>query len=346
MVSKLRFFLLIIFLVAGVRPASANSFRIQYSSSDSQFEETRKQFEKNLQHAYDYVTSISSDIVDRKKCPIKIEFIDFKGKLTGFTPNPQKKCFEKILIDKKFERNWYGQSVFAHELTHLLRHQHNSYEKLWLDEGLAKLIEIQYLETWPVKLARELKDLKQISLSDDPDDYSMDGAGYVSSYFFMLYLSHRLGERNFLKGLIESDLDGWDNIEKVSADLKMRNAISIPEKYLSRQELWMHFALALTTNDPGLAPYGLSLLDYNYQNKISPVSLAAACPPGVPWTIQFVTLPKSPDEICSERLSSLWIFQNDQYKRPRKILPLSNVENWLHSNDDSVNLALEVRFDK
>jgi hypothetical protein len=220
---------------------------------------------ESIAKAYRFVTSKIPDPRDRAVCPIHVNYVPLDG-YVGFTPRKTtvSECPDVIEITSRLEHDWKSGLVMAHELMHVFRHAANANEIAWLDEGIAKLVEHQYLGIGPITLQDDLLKLSEFALENRHDAYRDNSPAYVTAYFFSLYLYRHLGGDEFLKALISSPLSGWDAIEDVALKLKRRGVIAIDEKFLHRDSLWTHFAFALLLNDSLPAKNDLFKLDERY----------------------------------------------------------------------------------
>ncbi|HEX7673150.1 MAG TPA: hypothetical protein VF412_03215 [Bdellovibrio sp.] len=158
------------------------------------------------------------------------------------------------------------QLDLVHEFTHAYRHQFNTNEVAWLDEGLAKLMEYQYGGVWPVSYQERLRHNPRIVLSNDRRvDFSRGGDGYPSSFWLMIYLYNHLGGEKFLKKVLESPFSGWDNIERAARELQASGDISEPVAFLKRDQILFAFSVALFLNDEFAMKYGLFSIDTHYE---------------------------------------------------------------------------------
>ncbi len=251
-------------------------------------------FDSELLRGYQFVAKRIPDLVDREQCPIRILFKDLRG-FTGFTPTSQLQtpCADRIEIDLSLFGSWKAQIVLVHELTHLFRNQHNAHEERWLQEGLAKLMEVLYVGIWSEAFQRQILQMHSFVLTNDEEAYNPEGLGYVTAYFLLHFLYNRLGEEAFLREVMSARSSGWHNIEEAARKMRARKMTNIPEQFLLRDSLWTNFGLALLINDPDIAVYGLSLIDYRFQSvrslrKTHPLPTCSAIgAPRAPWSIQY-----------------------------------------------------------
>jgi hypothetical protein len=75
-----------------------------------------------------------------------------------------------------------------HEYTHAIRYHYNQNELLWLDEGLANLMEYRFSGIWPVSYSTKLRQELNLILSNSEEDFKPQGRGYVGSFLFIVYL--------------------------------------------------------------------------------------------------------------------------------------------------------------
>lgn len=178
---------------------------------------------------------------------------------------PHKNCQYVIRLNENLQ-NIENKLTLMHEFVHIIRHQYNPQEVVWLDEGLAQLIEAEYIQLFPHDKNQRLQDSNQVHLSSSREEYQPKSKAYATSYFFMKYLYSRFGGIELLRELIQSPHSGWDNIENSIRKLKQKKLISISESFLNRQSIWTHFVFAMTLNTTKYADYGLFLLDQKFQN--------------------------------------------------------------------------------
>ena len=279
--------------------------------------------EKAFAQAYEFVVSkVGGDPIDRTKCPIRIRFADLKG-LLAFTPlnSTGDGCQDEIIFDDSLNGNWRAQIVLVHELVHLIRHHYNPYEELWLDEGLAKLLEVLYVGFWPFNYEEKLRGLTSFRLSNDQSDYGPNGNGYVTSFFLLWYLHSRFGEKQLTKELMTSSQTGWQNVEHSLSKLSERKIFKIPPRYLTKTSIWKHFGVALASNDPMSASWGFFLIDYQFTALINVDNnfFQSEKTEGIrPWEIRFHT--RIPSLFSS--LSSYYIAEDSSVYR---ILDPSNL---------------------
>lgn len=157
------------------------------------------------------------------------------------------------------------QLNLVHELTHAYRDQFYHQEETWLDEGLAKFMEYQYSTVWPVSYQEKIRKRPEFRLRNDEVDYHLNGIGYTSSFFLVLYLYNRFGGDQLLEKLIESKRSGWENILAAITEIRRDGGIQIAQDLVSKPAILRHFALALWLNDPYLAKYALFTIDTQYE---------------------------------------------------------------------------------
>lgn len=156
------------------------------------------------------------------------------------------------------------QLNLAHEFTHAYRAKYNPNEELWLNEGLAKLMEYLYSSVWPVSYQSRLQQNPQILVNNEAAQFAPQGAGYASSFWLTLYLYKHYGGENFLKKVMRSHLSGWDNILHALSELKQEGLVSEPLELLTRPQIIRHFALAMLVNDAYEAKYSLFFMNQAY----------------------------------------------------------------------------------
>lgn len=183
-----------------------------------------------------------------------------------FQKNPPEIWIEKNLntINKKL--------VLVHELSHVYRNSYNSKETRWLDEGLAKFWEYKFSnELWPVSYNTRFKKNPVLFLSNDEKHYGKDGEGYISSFYFIIYLYDHFGGEALVQKLMMSELSGWDNITNAINELRHEGLVKIPPEFTTPFAIFKHLAVALWTNEAYAAKYGLFYLNLNFE----PMSLIA-----------------------------------------------------------------------
>lgn len=183
-----------------------------------------------------------------------------------FQKNPPEIWIEKNLntINKKL--------VLVHELSHVYRNSYNSKEIRWLDEGLAKFWEYKFSnELWPVSYNTRFKKNPVLFLSNDEKHYGKDGEGYISSFYFIIYLYDHFGGEALVQKLMMSELSGWDSITNAINELRHEGLVKIPPEITTPFAIFKHLAVALWTNEAYAAKYGLFYLNLNFE----PMSLIA-----------------------------------------------------------------------
>lgn len=177
-----------------------------------------------------------------------------------FQKNPPEIWIEKNLntINKKL--------VFVHELSHVYRNSHNPQESRWLDEGLAKFWEYKFSnEIWPVSYNTRFNKNPILFLSNDEKHYGKDGDGYISSFYFIIYLYDHFGGEALIQKLMTSHLSGWDSITNAINELRQEGLIKIPAEFSTPFAIFKHLAVALWTNEAYAAKYGLFYLNPNFE---------------------------------------------------------------------------------
>ena len=232
------------------------------------FEISDENLERFAAKAYRFVSARIPDGADRVANPIHLRFSELPNGMHGFTPSRQVED-HTIYISSKLVRSHVDfQITLVHELTHLLRHTHQPDEELWLDEGLAHLMEVLYSGDWPMIFEKRLKAMKTVALTNDLAAYNGSGDdggdGYVTSFFAVLYLYNHLGADRFLAEVGSSKAIGWDNVIHAARELKKRGTIGIAIELLTPDTLWRHFTRAVQVNDPFAADYALLLLDRRF----------------------------------------------------------------------------------
>ncbi|MFZ4403978.1 MAG: hypothetical protein ACOYOK_07735 [Pseudobdellovibrionaceae bacterium] len=144
-----------------------------------------------------------------------------------------------------------------HEYTHAYRHQYNAQEKLWLDEGLAKLTEYLYSKKiWPKTYGISLQNNAGFRIHNTMADYRLNGPGYQSSFWFVFYLYQHFGGDILYKKLLESPKSGWNSILKALEELHNESIISVPFA-ITKANILRHFGLSLWMNDTSVAQQNL-----------------------------------------------------------------------------------------
>lgn len=266
--------------------------------------ESQAGFRSHLERAYDFVTARFKDQKNRATCPIKIKFADLGGR-TGFTPTPKTACDDVIVLDSSLENQWSASAAVVHELTHVIRHQSNPSEETWLDEGLAKELEYQFLKLWPQSLFQVPKTF-MFKISTDSKSYAAGSTSYLNSFLLVHYLSTHLGDDLFLIRLMNSRLNGWSAIEEAARISVPQASIGIPASRLNRRDLFTHFAFALRFNDASLADCGLFQLDQNYSPVLNftptTANAASAIQALQPMSIQLVKPQTQVGALASSKL--------------------------------------------
>lgn len=262
-----------VFAVAALN-LNANSLEFKYEGRSKDFP---SYYLKNAKIEHEYNKTInkfltSLEVIDLKNCNIQIQFTKLNGYWGSVETEKSihglnnKDCFYEIKIDEKLIDKIEGQLVLIHELSHVIRHQFNPQEERWLDEGLAQLIETEYIGLWPYDKQKQLLSEDKLFLSNKNEDYSPKGKGYSTSYFFLKYLYNHFGGTHLVKLLLTSSEVGWDNILTSIHKLSDLGLIRIPRTFLSKQAIWNHFSFSVLLNDQSKADYGLFLLDYKFSS--------------------------------------------------------------------------------
>lgn len=179
--------------------------------------------------------------------------------------NPFSNCDYKVRISSQLQ-TMESKLTLIHELIHVIRHQYNPHEVVWLDEGIAQFVEANYILLYPIDKNKRLNESKEIHLSSNFFDYKPHSQAYSISYFFIKYLYSRFGGVDFLREVIKSPYSGWENVEKSLLQLKAKKRISVPDHFLNRQALWTHFIFAIVLNTNNYADYGLFSIDSKFNN--------------------------------------------------------------------------------
>jgi len=219
------------------------------------FKLTEEEWARTSKKVYSFVTSRIAD--GDSNLPLRIRFTRIEG-FFGYVPKDNSRT---IYISSAIRSHIEFQLNLAHELVHILRHQANPNEEYWLDEALAKYVEIQYANDWPLNYQEAIAAKKAFEIPSDAKEFQVGGNGYAYTFFLFHYLYSHLGGDEFLRTLAKSHLSGWQAIEETALAMKTSGIISIPEKILNRQSLFTYFAYAMTLNDKFRAKYALFYVD-------------------------------------------------------------------------------------
>lgn len=184
-------------------------------------------------------------------------------------PEAKAQCNYEIKIAENLRGKAESNIVLIHELSHVVRDFHQPQEERWVNEGLAQVLETEYIGLWPTDKQEYLFGLDRIFLSSNDSDYTPKGAGYSTSYFFMKYLFNRFGGKTLMKKILISKKFGWNNIESSVQAVNSELKLGIPQKFLTRRSLWTHFSFAVLLNNPHFSDYGLFLLDYKFKGPLN-----------------------------------------------------------------------------
>ncbi len=159
------------------------------------------------------------------------------------------------------------QLDLVHEFTHIYRHSFNNDEEVWLDEGLAKFMEYQYAGgVWPFLYEKKLRQNPELILGNDrKQGYGVEGIGYPSSFWMVLYLYNHFGGDKLIAKLMSSSKAGWANVESALADLRANGDIAEGPDLLTRDAIVRHFAIAVAVNDEFKAQFNLFSLDPRHE---------------------------------------------------------------------------------
>ena len=196
--------------------------------------------------------------------PVAVKYESGMKHVGYFQKDPPEIWIEKNLntINKKL--------VFVHELSHVYRNSYNPLESRWLDEGLAKFWEYKFSnELWPVSYNARFKKNPILFLSNDEKHYGKDGDGYISSFYFIIYLYDHFGGEALIQKLMTSQLSGWDNITNAINELRHEGLINVPVEFSTPFAILKHLAVALWTNEAYAAKYGLFYLNPNFESMSS-----------------------------------------------------------------------------
>jgi hypothetical protein len=227
------------------------------------------------------------------------------------------------------------QLALVHEFTHVYRAQFNPREDLWLNEGLAKLMEYQYSGVWPLLYIRRLRENPVLTLGPIYDsekkevNYAANGMGYQSSFFMLLYLYNHYGQEKLISKLLRSPKSGWDNVITAIQELQHEGQLPMSAEVLTKESILRHFAVALWLNDNYSAKYGLFHLDSQYEplSQVADLKLSALTPtaPGlvqIQFSRQFAAT--SAEEVYSLLSEQPFVIQSaEPGDQPRVFIYLS-----------------------
>jgi hypothetical protein len=125
-----------------------------------------------------------------------------------------------------------------------------------------------------VSYHRRLREIPDLTLFNESDDYCQHNRGYIPSFLLVTYLTNHFGGERLFKRLLESPLTGWSNILDSIRSLKREGVIQIDESLLSAPKILRHFAVALWINDPFPAKYALFQLDPQFEALSAKSSLS------------------------------------------------------------------------
>ena len=269
MIKSLIFF---IFTLGLVCPSLALEIRLHPATSFSFSEED---VQKAARKVYEFVNARIPDPQPEEKIEIFLETRN--SECTGFVSRSAEDL-RKIYISSEIKSLIDLQVILAHELTHVFRHHFLAEEAYWLDEGLAKWMEWNYIGEFPQEYLQEVHKAQYLPLQTEAFSCRGDRLNYAVSYFFILYLYNHLGGISFLREVAQSPLMGWENIENSARRVKEKNLISIDDSYLNRHSFLRHFAVALKLNDPFRADFALLQLDARYKPSPQTVLRVQALP--------------------------------------------------------------------
>ena len=224
---------------------------------------TEAELTLSYSQAYEYVTSFAKDPVYRKERPINVRLSD-KIAFVGFAHKSSSSAADVIELKPNLHQMKLKLALI-HELVHIVRHSYNPNEVAWLDEGLAKLLEVQYSTVWAISYQDRLHLNGYIHLSENLEDFKPESYEYVSSYFFMQYLYNHFGGDQLITEILKNKHSGWGNIISSIQKLSEQKIIKIPSEDLNKRSIWRHFAASLYFNDAFMEPYALFQLDPQYQ---------------------------------------------------------------------------------
>ncbi|MGZ3775860.1 MAG: hypothetical protein ACXVCY_18850 [Pseudobdellovibrionaceae bacterium] len=180
---------------------------------------------------------------------------------------------KQILLNNKLN-SIEQQLTLVHEFVHVFRKEQNPHELRWLEEGLAKFWEYKYSNVWPQSYNLRFSKNPIFFLSDDEAFYGRNGEGYISSFYFIMYLYRHFGGDFLIHKLMTSEKSGWNNILSSIHELINEKIITIPVEMITKEKILRHFAVALWMNDSYLAKYALFQMNENFEplNKYSSYS--------------------------------------------------------------------------
>jgi hypothetical protein len=257
MIKAISFLILITLLTPAVSRASAFTFEHVPSAFNN-----KKDLEEKTNRVYQFITSYIPDPIDRSLYPIEIEFIPMP-KYLGFVHHTTT-ANQKVQIRANVKSAVEYQLILIHELSHILRNAYHPQEDLWLQEGLANLLQTLFSGEWPKELNEQFSNLPFVHLSNEPDHYELGSYGYATSYFFMLYLYERLGTKDFIYSIATSSKVGAENINQAAITYKQKYQSAIEDSFLTLDSLWRHFSVAALLNDSFLARYNLFFIHPKY----------------------------------------------------------------------------------
>ena len=269
----------------------ASPLHIQYSGYGTHLPHD---FEPNLHKAYNFVATRLKDPIDREKCPVQIEFTPLVG-MVGFTPKVTDSCKAVVQIDLSLEGKSGADLVLAHEMVHVIRNIYNKQDAPWLEEGIAKFFEVQYLGAQDQRLKDRLDLSSELRLSSLIDDFDFNGGAFTTAFYFTKYLHDHFEGNELLRELVQSPLSGWDALTSTFQKLKQNGKLHLDEKYFEPHKLWSLFAVAMIMNKPILAPKGLLLIEHEpYFKSVAKTSTRLILKdkpeaPMQPWTIRYFT---------------------------------------------------------
>lgn len=170
------------------------------------------------------------------------------------------------------------QLTLVHEQIHVIRERYNPNEAVWLEEGIAKVMEFLYSGVWPVSYESFFRDNSSFCLSNAKTEFTPGSIDYATSFYFVYYLYLHLGKNTFLRELVTSPLTGWDNILTAARKLQMAGSHAIPPEWLNKQSLVRHFAMAFVENNRFHARFSLLFLHSFHKYSIPNQSSPARCP--------------------------------------------------------------------
>jgi hypothetical protein len=196
------------------------------------------------------------------------------GRMQGFggfhRPNFLRKGDETIFLDCAPKSVLYWGPALMHDLTHVLLHRvwpgtrEKDSPEIWLDEGLAQLMEIEAGGEQPLKRIELFRSASEIPRLTETRRPFPEDSNYAMSFLFALYLRDRwaplLDKSQVLKAFVgltpsqacDRDSSLKDDLARGACRLKelliSKNADAALVEKTTRSGLLRHFAVALVLN--------------------------------------------------------------------------------------------------